>query len=197
MREGRWRRFEGRVRSVRNPRFKKIIPNYRKGVLEIMLQEGRKLNRYNLPFAIFSGINMGARNRFTSITIEKELGGQGASYVLEDGTRGDFPADLVLYYSDPTYQWSPINQLKRALKNKIADSNLSFRVLADALDTSPSQVVRLLEEDRASKQLLQLFKLAQVAGYDIEFTLKKKTAVLIKITLNDSSSHTRDSGRSH
>jgi len=182
---------------VRNPRFKKIIPNYRKGVLEIMLQEGRKLNRYNLPFAIFSGINMGARNRFTSITIEKELGGQGASYVLEDGTRGDFPADLVLYYSDPTYQWSPINQLKRALKNKIADSNLSFRVLADALDTSPSQVVRLLEEDRASKQLLQLFKLAQVAGYDIEFTLKKKTAVLIKITLNDSSSHTRDSGRSH
>jgi len=197
MREGRWRRFEGRVRSVRNPRFKKIIPNYRKGVLEIMLQEGRKLNRYNLPFAIFSGINMGARNRFTSITIEKELGGQGASYVLEDGTRGDFPADLVLYYSDPTYQWSPINQLKRALKNKIADSNLSFRVLADALDTSPSQVVRLLEEDRASKQLLQLFKLAQVAGYDIEFTLKKKTAVLIKITLNDSSSHTRDPGRSH
>ncbi len=93
---------------------------------------------------------------------------------MEDGTRGDFPADLVLYYSDPTYQWSPINQLKRALKSKIIDSNLSFRVLADALDTSPSQVVRLLEENRASKQLLQLFKLAQVAGYDIEFTLKRK-----------------------
>lgn len=176
MRGGLWKRFEERVRLVRNPRFKKIIPNYRKGVLEITLQEGRRLNRYSLPFAVFPGINMGSPNRFTSITIEKELRGQGASYTLEDGTRGDFPTDLVLYYSDPTYQWSPINQLKRALKDKITDSRLSFRVLADALDTSPSQVVRLLEENRASKQLLQLFKLAQIAGYDIKFILKKKTA---------------------
>jgi hypothetical protein len=161
---------------MRNPKFKKISPNYRKGVLEITLQEGRRLTRHNLPFAVFPGIKMGTGNRFAEITIEKDLGDQAVSYTLEDGTQGDFPADLVLYYSDPAYQWSPINQLKRALKNKIADSNLSFRVLADALNTSPSQVVRLLEEDRASKQLLQLFKLAQVAGYDIEFTLKRKSA---------------------
>jgi len=161
---------------VRNPKFKKISPNYRKAVLEITLQEGRKLTRHSLPFAVFSGSNMGAANRFTEIVIEKNLGNQAASYALEDGTRGDFPADLVLSYSDPTYPWSPINQLKRTLKSKIADANLSFRVLADALSTSPSQVMRLLEENRASKQLLQLFKLAQVAGYDIEFTLKKKPA---------------------
>lgn len=161
---------------MRNPRFKKISANYRKAVLEITLQEGRKLTRHSLPFAVFPGSNMGAGNRFTEIVIERNLGDQAASYALEDGTRGDFPADLVLYYSDPTYQWSPINQLKRTLKSKIADANLSFRVLADALSTSPSQVMRLLEENRASKQLLQLFKLAQVAGYDIEFTLKKKPA---------------------
>jgi len=161
---------------MRNPKFKEIIPNYRKRVLEITLQEGRKLTRHSLPFAVFPGIQMGTGNRFAEITIEKDLGNQAISYRLQDGTQGDFPADLVLYYSDPTYQWSPINQLKRALKRKIADSNLSFRVLADALDTSPSQVVRLLEENRASKQLLQLFKLAQVAGYDVEFTLKRKSA---------------------
>jgi hypothetical protein len=45
-----------------------------------------------------------------------------------------------------------------------------------SLNTSPSQVVRLLEENRASKQFLQFFKLAQVAGYEIKFTLKKKSA---------------------
>jgi hypothetical protein len=145
-------------------------------VLEITLQEGRKLTRYNLPFAVFTGMNIGTRNRFVSIAIEKELNHQGTSFVLSDGTRGDFPADFVLYYSDPTYQWSPINQLKRALKSKLAVSNLSLRVLADALNTSPSQVVRLLEEDRASKQLQQLFQLAQMAGFEIEFSLKKKPA---------------------
>jgi len=88
---------------------------------------------------------------------------------------GDFPSDLVLYHCDPSYDWSPVNQLKRALKGELGKSKLSVRVLADALRTSPTQVVRLLEENRASKQLLQLFKLAELAGYRIEFRLRKKT----------------------
>jgi len=161
---------------MRNPKFKEITPNYRKRVLEIVLREGKKLTRHNLPFAVFTGMKIGPSNRFVSITIESDLSEQGAAFLLEDGSRGDFPADFVLYYSDPTYQWSPINQLKRALKSKIADSKLSLRVLADALNTSPTQVVRLLQENRASKQFLQLCKLAQIAGYDIEIMLRKRTA---------------------
>ena len=161
---------------MRNPKFKEITPNYRKRVLEIVLREGRTLSRYNLPFAVFTGMKIGPNNRFVSIAIEPDLSEQGATFVLEDGARGDFPADFVLYYSDPTYQWSPINQLKQALKSKISDSKLSLRVLADALNTSPTQVVRLLQENRASKQFLQLSKLAQIAGYNIEIKLRKRTA---------------------
>jgi hypothetical protein len=66
--------------------------------------------------------------------------------------------------------------LKRTLKGELGKSKLSVRILADALRTSPTQVVRLLEENRASKQLLQLFKLAELAGYRIEFRLRKKSA---------------------
>ncbi|HTY63081.1 MAG TPA: hypothetical protein VMG30_12605 [Acidobacteriota bacterium] len=161
---------------MRNPKFEQITPNYRKRVLEVVLREGKRLNRYNLPFAVFTGMKIGSGNRFASITIEAYLAEQGATFVLEDGTRGDFPADFVLHYSDPTYQWSPINRLKRALKTKISDSKLSFRVLADALNTSPTQVVRFLQENRASKQFLQLCKIAQVAGYSIEIKLRKRTA---------------------
>jgi hypothetical protein len=161
---------------MRNPKFKDITPNYRKRVLEIVLREGRTLSTYNLPFAVFTGMKIGPKNRFVSIAIETDLSEQGATFVLEDGTRGDFPADFVLYYSDPAYQWSPINQLKQALKSKISDSKLSLRVLADALNTSPTQVVRLLQENRASKQFLQLSKLAQIAGYNIEIKLRKRTA---------------------
>ena len=40
---------------MRNPKFRTIRPNYRKKVLEIRLQEGRKLTRYNLPFAALKG----------------------------------------------------------------------------------------------------------------------------------------------
>jgi hypothetical protein len=161
---------------MRNPVFKKIAPNYRKRVLEITLQEGDKTRKYNLPFSVFGRTQIHSKNRFASIGLDGELGNQAVSYVLEDGTKGDFPADFVLYHCDPTYDWSPINQLKRALKDKLGASQLSVRVIADALNTSPSQVVRLLQEDKVSKQLVQLFRLAELAGYQVEFNLKKKKA---------------------
>ncbi len=159
---------------MRNPTFKAIRPNYRKRVLDVTLQEGRKLSRYGLPFAAIKAPVISTRNRIVSIDIDDEVGRQGATLVTADGARGDLPADFVLYYCDPTYDWSPVNQLKRALRERLHASKLSIRVLADALSTSPSQVVRLLEEDRGSKQLLQLFKLAELAGYQVAFTLKKR-----------------------
>jgi hypothetical protein len=161
---------------MRNPVFKEIHPNYRKRVLEITLGEGRKAKKYSLPFAVFGNRNIHSKNRFASISIDRDLGGQAASFVLEDGSKEDFPADFVLYHCDPSYDWSPINQLKRALKDKLGKSKLSVRVIADALNTSPSQVVRLLEQNKVSKQLIQLFRLAELAGYKIEFSLKKKKA---------------------
>lgn len=161
---------------MRNPKFKEIRPNYKKNVLEITLLEGRKAKKYNLPFAAFRDMRISSKNRFSSITIDRELGNQAASFILEDGSKGDFPADFVLYSCDPTYDWSPMNQLKRALKEKLATSKLSFRVIADALSTSPSQVMRLLQDNRGSKQIIQLIQLAELAGYQIEFTLKKKKA---------------------
>src|SRR3989304_2987463 len=161
---------------MRNPKFKEIRPNYRRNVLEITLAEGKKAKRYNLPFAVFRDKKIGSKNRFSSITIDEELGNQAASFVLEDGSKGDFPADFVLYYCAPTYDWSAINQLKRALKNHLGKSKLSVRVVADALNTSPSQVMRLLQENRISKQIAQLFQLAELAGDQIEFHLRQKRA---------------------
>lgn len=159
---------------MRNPKFKRIVPNYRKNVLEITLQEGKKTTSYNLPFVVFRKQKIGINNRIVSITIDHELGNQAASLLLENGAMCDFPADFVLYHCDATYDWSPINQLKKSLKDTMVISRLSIRTLADALNTSPSQVVRLLKENRTSKQWLQLFQLAELMGYQIALHLKKK-----------------------
>lgn len=88
---------------MRNPVFKDIKPNYRKNVLEITLREGRKTKRYSLPFAAFRDHKIHSKNRFTSIAMDQELGNQAVSFALEDGSKGDFPADFVLYHCDPTY----------------------------------------------------------------------------------------------
>jgi hypothetical protein len=93
---------------MRNPVFKKITPNYRKRVLEVTLREGAKTKKYNLHFSAFGSRKIHSKNRFTSIGVDRELGGQAVSFFLEDGTRGDFPADFVLYHCDPICDWSPI-----------------------------------------------------------------------------------------
>jgi hypothetical protein len=93
---------------MRNPVFKKITPNYRKHVLEVTLREGAKTKKYNLPFSAFGNRKIHSKNRFATIGVDRELGGQAVSFLLEDGTKGDFPADFVLYHCDPTYDWSPI-----------------------------------------------------------------------------------------
>lgn len=53
---------------------------------------------------------------------------------------------------------------------------LSVRVIADALNTSPSQVMRLLQENKGSKQFIHFIQLADLAGYQIKFSLRKKKA---------------------
>lgn len=153
-----------------------MTANYRKNALEIVLKEGKRTSAYCLPFAVFRDHSISARNRFKSIEVDTELGSQSVSFELDDGSRGDFPADWVLYYCDPSYDWSPLNQLKKALKSELKASKLSVRVLADALRTSPAQVMRLLAEDRAAKQLGQLFQLAELAGYRVELKLRKRVA---------------------
>lgn len=157
-----------------DPQFKEIKPNYRKRVLEITLAAGKKLRNYQLPFAVFHGLSMGVNNPFVSIKIDPVAQNQAVFFVLKDGSKGDFPSDFVLYHCDPTYDWSPLNQIKKVLKNKLKSSSLSVRVMADALHTSPSQVVRLLQANKASKHLSQLFQLAELAGYQIEIQLKEK-----------------------
>ena len=161
---------------MRNPEIKAIKPNYRKSTLEVTLREGKKLASYQLPFSAFGAGRIGTQNPFTAISIDKEVKGQAAVFSLADGTGGSFPADFVLYHCDPSYDWSPIHQLKRALKQKLGESKLSVRVVADALRTSPSQVMRLLAENQASPQLQHLLRLAKVAGYQIEFRLRKRSA---------------------
>jgi len=87
---------------MKNPKFKKVKPNYKKGVLDIALVEGRKVKNYRLPFAVFRDKKVNSKNRFASITIDRELGNQAVSFVLDDGSKGDFPADFVLYYCERT-----------------------------------------------------------------------------------------------
>ena len=95
--------FAQRRYPVKNLKFKEVKPNYKKNVLDIAMVEGRKVKNCRLPLAVFRNKNISGRNRFASITIDRELGAQAVSFVLEVGSKGDFPADFVLYCCDRSY----------------------------------------------------------------------------------------------
>ncbi len=160
---------------MRNPKIKKVIPNYRKKVLEITLFEKGKSSVFYLPFSVFNRHKIDSKNKFKNLEIDQELGSSSVSFTLEDGEKGDFPSDFVLYYCDPSYDWSPITQLKKNIKKEIQAAHLSIRLLAKALNTSPSQVLRILDSPKSTTQMVQLMKLAHFAGLELEFKLKKKS----------------------
>jgi len=110
------------------------------------------------------------------MTIDRKLNDQGAFFTLEDGRKGSFPADVVLYYCDPAYDWSPLNQVRRKLQGKLGKSKLAVRVVADAFQKSSSEVLKLLEEHRGSQHLGEVLRLAELAGYRIGLKLKRKPA---------------------
>jgi hypothetical protein len=159
-----------------DPRFEEIKANYRKRALKVTLRKGRRLKTYTIPFTAFPEMKIGPRNRFVSIRIDKEFRKQGAFFTLQDGTEGSFPSDLILYYCEPSYEWSPLNQIERTLKGRMGKSRLAARVVADALAAFPSKVLRLLEENRGSRHLPEVLKLAEKAGYRLEIRLKKTPA---------------------
>ena len=159
-----------------DPKFRRIKPNYRKNAFEVTLQEGRTRKNYVLPFSVLIPSTAGRDNRVTSIVIDKELRETVVLFMLEDGSKGEFPSDIVLYYCEPSYEWSPVNQIKRALNGKLGKSKLSARVVADGLRIYPTEILRLLQGNFASAHFPEVIRLAELAGYRIEFKLKKTPA---------------------
>lgn len=154
--------------------FQSVTPNYHRHALDITLHKGTHKKHYQMPFSVFKPLVISAKNRIKTLKILSELGHHAVEFELENGKGGDFPTDLVLYHCEPDYEWAPLNQIKMALQEKLKGSRISLRVMADALKTSPTQVMRLLQKDYLSKQWQQLSKLAQMVGYEIEIKLKKR-----------------------
>jgi hypothetical protein len=160
--------------TLKNPRFREVRPNYRKGVLEVLLEEGRRRVRYDLPFSIFEGLDIGSRNRVVKITIDPELRDEGVVLTLQDGRQTSFFTDLILYHCDPTYKWSPLNQIRRRLEGKFAGAKLGFRAVADAFRKSPEDVLRTLEQHLGSPYFAEVRELAERAGYQVRLELTRK-----------------------
>src|SRR5438552_8715079 len=153
---------------MKDLKFSRVKPNYRKNSFEIALGAGKQKKNYTLPFALVDP-SPSVRNPVTSLAIDKELRSTVVQFALQNGTVGEFPSDFVLYHCEPDYDWSPVTQIHRRLNGKLK-SKLSTRVVEDAFRMYPSETLRLLEGNATSRFFPDIVRLAKRAGYLIGFT---------------------------
>jgi len=119
-----------------------------------------------------------AADPITRVFVDKELGDEGFTYVLESGKEGTVHGEQVLEYNqDPRYlRDTLLYKLTIEAQKRVEASALSKREIIRRLGTSATQFYRLLDQTNSRKSVDQLLSLLHVLDCDIELLVRTKAA---------------------
>jgi hypothetical protein len=117
-------------------------------------------------------------NRIEEVFVDKELGNEAFTYMLESGEEGSIHIEQVLEYNeDPKYLADLLTyKLSLEARKRIESSELSRRQVASRLKTSVPQLYRLLDPANTRKSMNQLVALLHILNCDVDLVVKKRTA---------------------
>jgi len=117
-------------------------------------------------------------DRLAEVFVDKELGNEAFTYILESGEEGSIHIEHVLEYNeDPKYLADLLTyKLTLEAQEGIEGSGLSMRQIAKRLKTSVPQLYRLLDPVNTRKSMSQLVALLHVLNCDVDLVVKKKDA---------------------
>ncbi|HEX2881894.1 MAG TPA: hypothetical protein VHO25_20375 [Polyangiaceae bacterium] len=152
----------------------RVIVNNRKDQIELVIRSGQV---YPVPFARLDP-KPTADDRICQAYVDKELGREAVSYVLDSGAEGVVHIEQALEYNqDPNYMADILlHQLTVQALRRIESAGLSRREIARRLRTSVPQLYRLLDPTNTRKSLSQLVSLLQVLNCDVKLVVKEKRA---------------------
>lgn len=155
-------------------KIRRVSVNNRKARLELFVRSGRL---YPMPYARLDP-RPTPKDPIRRAYVDKELGNEAATYVLESGAEGSVHIDSALEYNqDPAYLAELLIHKLTVEAKKLADrSGLSRRELARRLRTSVPQLYRLLDPTNTRKSINQLVSLLRVLDCDVELVVKKRSA---------------------
>ncbi len=112
------------------------------------------------------------------VFIDRELGAEGFTYVLQSGREGTVHIEDVLEYNeDPDYLRDLLlYRLTLEAQKAVAATPLARREIIRRLGTSPAQLYRLLDQTNCRKSVDQLLRLLQVLDCDVELIVRVKSA---------------------
>lgn len=148
--------------------------NNRRNEFSIVTRSG---STFTFPYARCEP-RPGPNDRIGEVFVDKELGSEAFTYILESGREGTVHIDHVLEYNeDPRYLAGLLTyKLTVEAQQGIENSELSRRQIARRLQTSVPQLYRLLDPANENKSMSQLVALLHILDRDVDLVVKKKSA---------------------
>lgn len=155
-------------------KLKSVTRNQRKAQFELTTRAGKV---YPFPYSQLDP-KPSRENRIKEVYVDKELDQEGVTYVLESGDEGSVLLEHALSYNkDPEYVANALlYKLTAEALEHIARSGLSRREVARRLNTSLSQLYRLLDATNYKKSAGQMIQLLYVVGIDVDIVTKPRDA---------------------
>lgn len=118
------------------------------------------------------------KDPIVTVRVDRELGGEGFTYVLESGKEGTVHSEQVLEYNqDPHYlRDTMLYKLTIEAQKRVKASLLSKREIIRRLGTSATQFYRLLDQTNYSKSIDQLLSLLHVLDCEVNLQVRVKTS---------------------
>ena len=154
-----------RIRSVRH--------NNRKKAFEVRLAS----RTFVFPYSK-SDPHPRSEDLVARVFVDREIGQEGFTYVLESGRMGTVHVEEVLEYNqDPNHMRDLLlYRLTLEAQKRMDASPLSKREVIRRLGTSAAQLYRLLDPTNYRKSVDQLLSLLQVLDCDVDLVVRAKTA---------------------
>ncbi len=130
---------------------------------------------YSFPYALLK-TRPDSENRITEALPDEELGLEGFTYRLADGSEDTIHLDSVLEYNqDPEYLKDLLlHRLTLEAASAVEGSDLSKRELIRQLGTSASQFYRLLDPTNTTKSVGQMLALLHLLGREVDVVVTPK-----------------------
>ncbi|MBS0149453.1 MAG: hypothetical protein JSR31_00830 [Nitrospira sp.] len=147
--------------------------NNRKKAFQVKCSKGSLLLPYSKVDVRPSNSDPVAR-----ISVDRELGGEGFTYVLASGKEGTVHSEQVLEYNqDPSFlRDALLYKLTMEAQKRIEKSPLSKREIVRRLRTSATQLYRLLDQTNYRKSVDQLLSLLHVLECDVDLHVRSKSS---------------------
>ena len=156
-------------------KIRRVTYNNSKKKFEILTYRGT----YKFPYKRLE-IRPSSTNLVTDVYVDKELGNEAFTYVLESGDEGSVHIDSVLEYNqDPSYMSDLfLYRLTVEAQKRLEGSSLSKKELSRSLGISEDQLGRLLDGTNYKKSLRQMLALLYLLDYEVDIVVRKRSSVL-------------------